>query len=199
MPLPESAVKKIYSSLNKISPVTVDGWMDLQRLFSVFPVGKHEYIVREGQLVSSCYFLLEGVVRVFYNKDGIEYNKTFFVQGMFPTALTALLTNSPSALSFQALTPCRLVKFSYQEFMGLFEKHRCLETLFLAILEQLWIKKERHDIRMVTNNATENYRLFREDFPGLEELIPQYHVASYLGVSPVQLSRVRAGLASQHR
>ena len=67
----------------------------------------------------------------------------------------------------------------------------------LAILEQEWIKKEQHEIRMVTNDATTNYIIFREEFPGLENLIPQYHISSYLGITPVQLSRIRAQLANK--
>ncbi len=65
----------------------------------------------------------------------------------------------------------------------------------LRILELEWIKKERHDIRMVTNDATTNYLVFRKEYPGLENQIPQYHIASYLGITPIQLSRIRARLA----
>ena len=64
----------------------------------------------------------------------------------------------------------------------------------LRVMEREWIVKERHDIRMVTNDATTNYQIFREEFPGLENLIPQYHIASYLGITPIQLSRIRRGL-----
>jgi CRP-like cAMP-binding protein len=63
-----------------------------------------------------------------------------------------------------------------------------------VILEQVWIKKERHDIRMVTNDATTNYQIFKKEYPSLENEIAQYHIASYLGITPIQLSRIRARL-----
>jgi CRP-like cAMP-binding protein len=117
---------------------------------------------------------------------------------MFPTPLTALLSNTPCEISFQALTKCTLLRFSYRKFKGLFEKHRCLESFMLCIMEQLWIKKERHDICMVTNDATTNYLIFRKEYPDLENKIPQYHIASYLGITPIQLSRIRARLVKSN-
>lgn len=188
------ATEAIYNALNSISPITDEAWYDLQPLFEPIEIKRNEYLVREGSKVNSCYMLIDGVVRVFHNKEGNEYNKTFFIPGMFPTPITALLSDSPSLLSFQALLPSKLIQFSYNAFRALFEKHRCLEKLMLSIIEQEWINKERHDIQMVTNNATTNYILFQKEYPGLENLIPQYHIASYLGITPIQLSRIRAQL-----
>ena len=67
--------------------------------------------------------------------------------------------------------------------------------LFMGEIERS--NKERHDIRMVTEDATANYLTFRKELPGLEDLVPQYHIASYLGVTPVQLSRIRAKLVGR--
>ncbi len=184
----------IKSVLNRIQPITSEAWEDLEQLFHSKVLQKNEYFLREGERAHHCYYLEDGVVRVFYTKDGNEYNKTLFVGGMFPTPITALLTDSPANISFQALTECKVTQFSYASFRSLFEKHKSLMALMLTIMEQLWIKKEQHDIRMVTNDATTNYLLFRDDYPGLEALIPQYHISSYLGITPIQLSRIRAQL-----
>ena len=182
--------------MTKISPITLDAWGDFQNLLETVSFERNEYLIRTGQRAFYCYVLLDGVIRVFYSKEGNEYNKTFFVPGMFPTPLTSLISGSPSQVSFQAITHCLAIRFSYQEFRSLFERHRCLETYLLRVLEQEWMKKEEHDIRMVTNDATTNYGIFREDYPGLENIIPQYHIASYLGITPIQLSRIRAKLAN---
>ncbi len=182
----------ILKSINHIHPLSDEASNDLKKLFTDKELDRNEYLLREGERARYCYFLIEGVIRVFYNNDGNEYNKTFFIQNTFPTALTSLLSKRASQLSFQALTKCRLVQFSYQSFRELFISHRSLESLMLAIMEGEWIKKERHDIRMVTNDATANYLIFRDEYPQLENQIPQYHIASYLGITPIQLSRIRA-------
>ncbi|MCB0632962.1 MAG: Crp/Fnr family transcriptional regulator [Saprospiraceae bacterium] len=186
---------EIFRFLDHLHPLTVEARSDLETLLQSQETDKNDYLLREGDRAHYIYWLQEGVVRVFYSQDGNEYNKTFFVPGMFPTPITALLSDSPSQLSFQALTPAQLVRFSYRKFRSMFDKHRCLESLMLRIMEIQWIKKERHDIRMVMNDATTNYLTFREEYPDLEHLIPQYHIASYLGITPIQLSRIRAKLA----
>lgn len=178
-------IQIIKRQLDKIYPLTDEAWKALADLFEITKLHRNQYLLEEGSSVYHCFFQLEGVIRVFYNKEGNEYNKTFFMPGMFPTPITALLSNSPSHLSFQALTDSVLIQFSYKKFRSLFEKHRCLERFMLAVLEQEWIKKERHDIQMVTNDATTNSLIFRDTYPGLENLIPQYHIASYLGVTPI--------------
>ncbi|MDW7690574.1 Crp/Fnr family transcriptional regulator [Flammeovirgaceae bacterium SG7u.111] len=185
-----------YSTLNQLHPITAKAWDDLNMTLEEKNIRKNAFLISEGEKASYCYFLVEGVVRVFYSNGESEYNKTFFVEGTFPTPLTALLSAAPSQLNFQALTPVKLLRFSYASFRGLFNTHRCLELLFLKIMEFNWIKKEQHDIRMVTNSATVNYQIFQEEFPKLEQLIPQYHIASYLGITPIQLSRIRAKLAN---
>lgn len=191
------ALEEIYKAINAIHSIDEAAWEDFRGLCQSIDLPKNEYLVRNGERTQFAYFLLEGVVRVFYNKEGNEYNKTFFMPGSFPTAITALISGSPSQLDFQALLPSKLVKFSYMEFKKLFDKHRCLESLMLAIMEKQWIKKERHDIHMVTNDGVANYLIFRKDFPQLENMIPQYHIASYLGITPIQLSRIRAQLAKK--
>ena len=184
----------IHDTLNRIHELPPEAYRDLEGLFRTKHLSRNEMLLSEGDRTRHCYYLSAGVIRVFYSNDGNEYNKTFFVDGTFPTAITALLTDSPSRLGYQALTECELVSFPYGEFRNLFSKHRSLESLMLRIMELEWIRKERHDIRMVTNDATTNYMIFREEFPGLENLIPQYHISSYLGVTPIQLSRIRAKL-----
>lgn len=187
--------QQLFEKLNAISPITKEAWIDFEQLLESTTLDRNEFLVRAGDKTYYCYLLVKGVIRVFYSTEGTDYNKTFFIPGMFPTALTALLTESPSQLSFQALVPCQLIKFSYSKFRALFQKHRSLERLMLRIIEGEWIKKEKHDIQMVTNDATTNYLIFREAYPELENIIPQYHIASYLGITPIQLSRIRARLA----
>ena len=184
----------INTVMNQICPIGKEAWEDFSDLFEEIEVYKNEFLLKEGACAKYIYFLNDGVVRVFYNNDGNEYNKTFFMPGMFPTAITSLIQDAPAQIYFQALTDCRLTRFSYQGFRALFEKHRSLESLLLKIMEIQWVKKEQHDIEMVTNDAKDNYLIFKKKFPTLENIIPQYHIASYLGITPIQLSRIRTQL-----
>ena len=143
--------------------------------------------------------MLDGALRAYYlDKDGVYYNKTFFIENSFAASLASILQNIPSFLFFDALVDTKVLKASYYKITALFHKHRCLETTVRKIIEYEWvIKKEQRELRLVLNDATERYRYFQQEYPGLESKIPQYHIASHLGITPIQLSRIRARLAKK--
>lgn len=77
-------------------------------------------------------------------------------------------------------------------FESLYKRHRCWETLGRKLAEGLYIKKEMKERLLLMNTAEERYLQFLKEFPGLEKRVPQYHIASYLGITPVSLSRIRS-------
>jgi len=131
-------------------------------------------------------------VRAFYrNDDGSEYNKTFFTSSNFIAAYSSLITNQKGLINFQCLTDCTIYIADYSKIVALYDSHPMIERLSRMLAEQIFVSKEKREIELVTMNATQRYKIFQEEHPGLENQIPQYHIASYLGVSPTQLSRIR--------
>lgn len=182
--------------LSGYATLTDEAWTDFSALLTEKRIGRNEFLFREGDVPRHGSFLMKGILRVFYTKhDGVEYNKNFFIPGMSPTPITALITGKPCAISFQALTDAELLMFNFSQFQQLMKQHDSLAQVYRGILEQLWIDKEQQEIQMVTNDAHTNYLLFREKFPDMEQQIPQYHIASYLGITPIQLSRIRAKMS----
>lgn len=195
----KDAKEILKSVINHFSPLTEEAWKDMSELFSHAELKKGEYLVEEGSLTSDTAFILEGVMRAFYRTpDGVEYNKTFFMENSFALSIAAALQKRKSYLNFQTLTDCKFLVADFHKIEALYEKHRSLETFVRKIIEYEWvIVKERRELRLVLNNAEERYLYFKEEYPGLENLIPQYHIASHLGITPIQLSRIRAGLSSK--
>ncbi|MCB0698549.1 MAG: Crp/Fnr family transcriptional regulator [Chitinophagales bacterium] len=190
------SIEQIRISLSQFAPIDDEAWEALSVLFEPKSLKRNEFFYREGDRPHNGSMLLSGVLRVFYTRhDGVEYNKNFFIPGMSPTPITALVTGKPCAISFQALTDSELMTFNFAKFLELADKYESIAKLYTKILEQLWVQKELQEIQMVTNDAQTNYDLFRQKFPGLEQQIPQYHIASYLGITPIQLSRIRAKMS----
>jgi len=189
---------QLKSIISQIINLTDDAWNNLQKLFSYQSLKKKDYFVQEGHKTNKLAFVGKGVLRAFYRtKDGAEYNKTFFVDNSFAISYAAVLQKSNSYLNFQALTDCELLVCNYYEFANLFDKYPDVERLTRIVTELEWvIKKEQREIRLVLTDAEERYKYFQQEYPGLENLIPQYHIASHLGITPIQLSRIRAKLAS---
>ncbi len=168
-------------------------WEALRPLFSATELPRGTYFAQEGRVENNLGFLRQGVVRAFYrSSNGTEYNKTFFSGPEFFGAYSSLVSRQPNRINVQALTDCLILKASYPDIAALFPQHRSVETLARLLAESLFLRKEKREIELVLLRADERYRRFREEHPALENLISQYHIASYLGITPTQLSRIRA-------
>lgn len=186
--------EKMYGVISQFQRLTDEAWQDFRSLFSYAELKKGEYFVREGERNDSLAFILEGALRAYYlGVDGNYYNKTFFIENSFAASLASILQDVPSFLYFDALIDTKILMASYNKMTALFDKHRCIESMVRKIIEYEWVvKKEQRELRLVLNDAAERYAYFREEYPGLENKIPQYHIASHLGITPIQLSRIRA-------
>ncbi len=87
--------------INKLSSFTDEAWHDLTELFEEFTLNKNEYLITEGQKAHRCYYLKDGVIRVFYTHEGNEYNKTFLYQGLFQLQLPPFFKEIPHSLVFR--------------------------------------------------------------------------------------------------
>jgi hypothetical protein len=83
----------------------------------------------------------------------------------------------------------------YDELERLSDNNYELERLRRRIAERFFVSNEKKQLKMALLDAADRYLIFKEEYPGLEDLIPQYHVATYFGVSPTQLSRIRQKLS----
>ncbi len=181
---------------NVISPISEETWESIFPLFSEKKLEEYEYFVQEGKYAKEIAFLEEGCVRAFFtNEQAKEYNKQFFVGPSLIGAYTSLLTKQPNLIPQQALTPCKIWVANYAELARKFDEFHDLERLGRKIAEFYFLQKEQKELEMALQDATQRYLLFRKQFPTLEQKIPQYHIASYLGVSATQLSRLRKKLS----
>lgn len=186
----ETKLQSIVDSLAE--DVSKEEWSDFLALFHLKTYPKGSYFSVAGDKPIQIGFVCSGVIRAFYrNAEGTEYNKTFFTKHSFVAPLRSLITGSVNQINQQALVDSKLLVADYPELVKLYDRHQSLERFARKAIEIEWCKKELREIRLVLNSAEERYDFFLSDHPGLENLIPQYHIASYLGITPVALSRIR--------
>lgn len=182
--------------IEQLFPLSDSAWEAFSQLLEGRKLAKGGYFCREGDFAREAALVKSGVMRAFFrDQEGNEYNKTFFAEGSLACSFASVLSQKASYLNFQALTDLDLLVFDYPRFAELFHQHRELESFIRRLLETKWVvAKEQREIRLVTTDATQRYLFFRQEYPGLENRIPQYHVASHLGITPIQLSRIRKKL-----
>lgn len=178
--------------IKQFSHIKEDTFVELRNNFQQTHLSKNEVFAREGEYANQTGFLEAGIIRAFIrNPEGKEYTKQFFIGPSIIGAYTSLLTKHPNRIIQQALTNCTIWKADYANIEQLYDRHHDLERLGRKIAEHYYIEKEKNLIEMTLLDADKRYLILKERFPNIESYIPQYYIASYLGISPTQLSRIR--------
>jgi CRP-like cAMP-binding protein len=181
----------LFIYLNKISPIGQEVLAEMSPLIKKVNLKKDDHFVKAGEYSKDIGFLEAGIVRAYFSKDGKDYNKTLFVAPSVIGSFGSIISGKPNQLPQQALTDCTVWKFPFYKVEELSEKYIELERLRRKIAEHFFLLKEKRELEMAMLEAEERYLIFRKDYPGIEMQIPQYHIASYLGISATQLSRIR--------
>lgn len=181
-----------------ISSISTKSWDKLSTLFESRVLEKGDYFVREGQIAKELAFLETGIIRVFYrNEKGAEYNKQLLVNPCLIGGYASLITNSQAQINQQALTHCTIHVAQYSEIQACYSTFPEIERMARILAENLFVDKEQREIEIATLDAEKRYQIFKQKFPNIEQQIPQYHIASYLGITPTQLSRIRKKLSQK--
>ncbi|RVT97219.1 Crp/Fnr family transcriptional regulator [Mucilaginibacter limnophilus] len=184
--------------LDRLSPLSTASWEKFSNLFTVKTLTKGEFYIREGQMAKEIGFLNSGILRAFYqSEDGIEYNKHFFIPHCFIGGYASLTSKKTNVINQQALTDCELLVANYADIEKLYPSFPDIERISRLLAEQFFIQKEQREIEIVLMDSEQRYKIFQKDFPSLEQHIPQYHIASYLGITPTQLGRIRRKIAKR--
>jgi CRP-like cAMP-binding protein len=182
--------------LARLAGETIPHFDDFAALFRRRSLEKGEFLVRAGDVTDTVAFVSSGVARMFYTRrDGKEFNKGFVSPPDFVSALEALITNAPSSLSIQALSPMLLLVASYGELSKFYDRDMYWQRLGRLIVERVYVKKVRREASLLMDSAAERYTAFLADHHAALDQVADYHIAAYLGITPEALSRLRRARA----
>jgi CRP-like cAMP-binding protein len=180
-------------TMESYSPVSDETWSALKAICKFRMICKHHILYHAGKVPTSYSFVYSGLFRKFVTDEkGNEYNKFFFDESTFPGSMAALLTSTPSKFTIEALEPSLIIEINFKDYRKLLIEKHDLKLFQIYYLEKNWLLlKEAREVSIVQNNATQRYQKFLTEYPSLEERLAQYHIASHLGITPTQLSRIR--------
>lgn len=165
-------------------------------LFSeVKTLKKGELLFAQEEINQNLFFLSHGHVRYFVlTSDGKEVTKYFAKAPCFMGSTLSMARSIGAPFAIEALSD---LKYSQAHYPTILKKADQLQiySLLLHLIEELFINKERRELDFLTKDASERYLAFIKNYPELLNLIPLYQIASYIGVSAVQLSRIRAKIS----
>lgn len=168
---------------------------DLCDQASLHEFNKGDYLARDNEYCGQLWFIGDGIVRNFYlRSDGKEFNKSFIVAPSFCGSMHEWVLDDSARFSIQALTPVKALAIPFS-----WLKHQnspSYQHLTLVMAQGLALKKEAREASLLLDDATTRYQQFCQEYPGLEDRIPAYHIASYIGITEVALSRLKSKLSN---
>lgn len=183
------------NSINLTPQKSIDELLSLIRLQEL---KKGDNIALTGEFPKDIFVIKSGIIRSFHiDEKGKEYIRHLFTPLKATGALAALILDKPSRLSYDCLTNCEVYAINFKDFKKLTKKDQDIANLYAKILEYIFITLESKIYDLSVLNGTERYLKLKKKIPEIENLIPQYHIASFLNITPVQLSRIRKEIYSK--
>jgi CRP-like cAMP-binding protein len=181
--------------LNSFANLSKETFDKLQKLGEFKRIRANTAVTKTGEIPTEYYFLVSGLMRAYLDSEsGKVFTKNIFSPISFVASFTALINKKPSELTYETLTDCKVYVFDYSKIMKLCKTDLSVCLLYSKILEQIFIGYEKRSIELLSLNATQRYLKLREQIPNIDDLIPQFQIASYLSITPVQLSRIRKNI-----
>lgn len=148
-------------------------------------------VLKEGDICRYLYFVEEGYLRTYYNKDGVTINLDFTLEGDFTTNLQSAKNQEPSGVTIEAGEDARLWVFEVDKFEANFKSYPEVERFLRKLLVRILLVSEEYSNLYKISTPIERYRYLEQNKPLLLQRITLSQMASYVGVSRETLSRIR--------
>jgi CRP-like cAMP-binding protein len=159
--------------------------------FETKSIKKKTSLLKAGSKAKEVYFVLKGCIRLFYEKDGEDISAYFFTENMFAGAYDSFISQKPSRHAIETLEDCRVLAISYKAFHQLLNEFPKMNELVRKVLEERFVSLHELFTSQILDSPEERYLNLLKERPELLNRIPQHHIATFLGVTPVSLSRIR--------
>jgi len=155
-------------------------------------VSKGEILIAQGQTVYKTFFVIDGCLRSYcLDKNGKEHTLQFAIQGWWISDFIALYNKELASLNIESVKDSKVIEFNAKDLEEIFSLFPVFEPFQRNNLERHVVSLHRRILNQLQLTASERYNLFLEQYPDIEQYIPNYHIASYLGITQQSLSRIR--------
>lgn len=192
----EKYISELKLKLESYAKISVESWSLIESIIKFQELEKDEILLRNGQIAKNIHFVCKGALRAYVTDyDGNIYNKNIFLETDFAGSTVSYLLSTPSNFTLEALENTILISLDYKKYRYFIDNNVDLKNFYIAYLENNWvIEKEQREVSLVMENATERYLKLLSKHPNIDLKIQQLHLASHLGITPTQLSRIRKDL-----
>ena len=186
--------QQLHHSINQFIDTSDKEKALLERAFTYKKVPKKFRLVDYGQVSKELYFINKGIIRLFYPKEGEEITGFLFKENLFSSSYDSFLTQMPSLQILETLEDCELLIITKESLNQLYEQMPAMHIFTRKVAEQRFINAQRILSSFSLDSPEERYLKFEVANKDLLQRVPQHYIASFLGITPVSLSRIRKRL-----
>jgi len=172
-------------------PLNKEGVDELIASFTVKEFPKNTYLLQEGSYENKLRFINKGIVREFYSTDKKDININFYTRPQFITDFSSFIQETTTNKHQETLSKVQLLELGKETFSRLLKKYSCGQSFIEQTFQNILKNKEVFEYNRMTKEPETLYNELRIYRPHWLQEIPQYHIASYLGITPETLSRIR--------
>jgi CRP-like cAMP-binding protein len=154
-------------------------------------IPKNEIYLREGEICKHVAFINEGLMRIYYVKEGREFTSRFSLTNQWVSEYASFLHQKPSVFYIQALKDTELLVLNYDDMQALYKLSSVFERFGRLLAEQLYIDILKKYSSLFLNSPAESYQELLNENRQILHLIPLKYIASSVGIAPESLSRIR--------
>jgi CRP-like cAMP-binding protein len=181
---------------NLLPELTDEAWAYCTERFTVRSVKKGEFLLREGEICRYVSFINSGTLYGYRFEEGKETVVGIFLENSYVSEYASFLQRKPSTFSIVALEDAEIVDFSYDDIQNGYNQFKVMERFGRYIAEYLFMSFDERIYSLHSLSAEQRYQNLVNTNPTIFQRVPQYLIASYLGISPEALSRIRKRLSS---
>ncbi len=184
-------MQPIQEYLNSIAPISEQDWTFFSGKLTKKHYAKNEKLINVGQVENHIAFIAEGMVRLYYPGTDNDHTFGFVFENEFVSAYDSFLTRQPCLYHVECLAPTTAWLISHTDLHAIYEHIPAGHRIGRHIAEQLFLIKSKREAALLRQTAEERYLALFTERPQLLRHIPLRHIASYIGVTPQALSRIR--------
>lgn len=179
------------------APLTQEECDIVDELIPIKKYEKGKMLLRPGQVAVDSYYLIEGCMRSYYIIDGEEKTTEFFLEGDSVASLESYLEQKPADHYYECVEDCLVAVMNFYKEQELTERFPKFESMCRLETEKNFGKKNTAFAKFISSSPEQRYLNLLESRPELMNRVPQYQLASYLGMKPESLSRIRKRVAEK--
>ena len=148
-------------------------------------------LLEEGKIAEKLYLIRKGCLRLFFYNEGKDITFQFFFEGNFVASFDSLYKRTPSLFYLESIEPTELAAIRREDFYNLIDNDSSLRQLYEEKLIDRFHVYQQLFLSRIKNTPQQRYEELLKEYPDIIQRVPQHYIASYLGITPVSLSRIR--------